>query len=254
MPEAAQDVRIVALKSLPEISAGDDLARLIAGAAEREGHSLQRGCAVVVAQKVVSKAEGCIVDLRQIRPSPLAESFAQEHGRDARLIEVVLQQARRVVKMERGVLIVETHHGLVCANAGVDVSNVAGDDCVTLLPRDPDASAEALREGLRRLTGCDCAVVISDTFGRPWREGLTNVAIGAAGFHPLADYRGRRDRHGRLLRSTVIAVADELAAAAGLLMGKATGVPAVLVFGAALESGRGSARELIRPPERDLFR
>jgi len=248
------ELRIVPLKSLPEISAGADLALLIAEAAQREGHSLADGCVVVVAQKIVSKAEGRVVNLREVEPSPLAQSFAREHGKDPRLIEVILRQARRVVKMERGVLIVETHHGLVCANAGVDVSNVPGEECVTLLPCDPDASAARVRQGLRRLTGCDCAVIISDTFGRPWREGLVNVAIGVAGFRPLADYRGQRDRQGRLLRGTVLAVADELAAAAGLVMGKAAGAPVVLIFGAQLERGQGSAQELIRPPERDLFR
>ena len=260
--KANEQIRIVALKSLPEISPGDDLARLIAEAVEREGQSLAEGCAVVVAQKVVSKAEGRLANLRGIQPSPLAEAYAREHGRehekDPRFIEVILQQARRVVKMDRGVLIVETHQGLVCANGGVDVSNVApdsgGGEWVTLLPCDPDASAERLRQRLRELAGYDCTVVISDTFGRPWREGLVNVAIGAAGFRPLADCRGQPDRHARALHSTVVAVADELAAAAGLVMGKAAGTPVVLVYGAALERGQGSARELIRPPERDLFR
>ena len=256
--KGSEEIRVVALKSLPEISPGDDLARLVVEAAQREGQPLANGCAVVVAQKIVSKAEGRLVKLRDIHPSALAASFAREHGKDPRLIEVILQQARRVVKMDRGVLIVETHQGLVCANGGVDASNIAGnaegDEFATLLPCDPDASAERLRQGLQRLTGCDCAVVISDTFGRPWREGLTNVAIGAAGFRPLADYRGQRDQHGRLLRSTIVAVGDELAAAAGLLMGKAAGTPVVFVYGARLGPGPGSARELLRPPERDLFR
>ncbi len=255
---ASEQIRIVALKSLPEISPGDDLARLIFEAVQREGQSLGEGCAVVIAQKVVSKAEGRLANLRGIQPSPLAEAYAREHEKDPRCIEVILQQARRVVKMDRGVLIVETHQGLVCANGGVDVSNVApdsgGGEWVTLLPCDPDASAERLRQRLRELAGCDCAVVISDTFGRPWREGLVNVAIGAAGFWPLADCRGQPDRHARALHSTVVAIADELAAAAGLVMGKAAGTPVVLVHGAALERGQGSARELIRPPERDLFR
>ena len=254
---ANDEIRIVSLKSLPEISPGGELARLIADAARREGHSLGEDCAVVVAQKVVSKDEGRLVNLRDIRPSPLADSFAREHGKDPRLIEVILQQARRVVKMDRGVLLVETQQGQVCANGGVDASNVAqdaGGEWVTLLPCDPDASAERLRQELRRLAGCDCAVVISDTFGRPWREGLVNVAIGAAGFRPLADERGQHDRHGRPLDSTIVAVADELAAAAGLVMGKAAGAPVALVYGATLERGQGSACELLRSPERDLFR
>jgi coenzyme F420-0:L-glutamate ligase/coenzyme F420-1:gamma-L-glutamate ligase len=252
------EMRIVALESLPEIVPGDDLARLIAEAAEREQRRFEDSCVVVVGQKIVSKAEGRIVDLAEVRPSPLAEAFARQHGRDARQIEVVLGQARRVVKMDRGVLLVETLQGQVCANAGVDASNVpaaaGGSERVTLLPCDADASAQALRERLRVVTGRDCAVIISDTFGRPWRDGLVDVAIGCAGLRPLADYRGRRDRQGRLLRGTVIAVADELAAAAGLVMGKTAGRPVVLIHGAPIELGEGSAQEMLRPPERDLFR
>ncbi len=244
---------MVALKSLPEIGPGDDLPRLIAEAVEREGLALRDGGLLVVAQKVVSKAEGRLVELRDVHPSPLAESFARRYGKDPRFIEIVLRQARRIVKMDRGVLIVETHHGLVCANGGVDQSNVPGDRA-TLLPCDPDASAEGIRQGLRRITGRDCAVLISDTFGRPWREGLVNVAIGVAGVRPLADYRGTRDRHGRVLRGTVVAVADELAAAAGLLMGKAEGTPVVLVFGSPIERGQGAASQLMRRSEDDLFR
>jgi coenzyme F420-0:L-glutamate ligase/coenzyme F420-1:gamma-L-glutamate ligase len=251
-------MRIVPLTTLPEIAPGDDLAALIVAACEREGHRLENGCVVVVGQKVVSKAEGRIVELGGVRPSPLAEAFAAEHGRDPRHIEVVLGQARRIVKMDRGVLLVETAQGQVCANAGVDASNVPpapdGGERVSLLPCDPDASAQRLRRQLRGLTGCDCAVLLSDTFGRPWRDGLVDVAIGCAGFRPLADYRGLRDRQGRLLRGTVIAVADELAAAAGLVMGKAAGRPVVLIYGTPIELGEGAAREMLRPPARDLFR
>ena len=250
----ADELKIVGLRSIPEVAAEDDLARLIFEAAEREGQRLVGGSAVVVAQKIVSKAEGRVVDLRTVEPSPQAESFGRKHGRDPRLVEVILQQTRRVVRMERGIMIVETHHGLVCANAGVDQSNVPGEHFVTLLPCDPDASAESIRQGLRKLAGCDLAVIVSDTFGRPWREGLANVAIGAAGFQPLKDYRGRKDRHGRVLRGTVIAVADELASAAGLLMGKADGAPVVLISGVVLPPGAGSAREILRPPDQDLFR
>lgn len=246
-------IRLVALSGIPEIAAHADLAQIIFDAATRQQERFEPGCAVVVAQKIVSKAENRFVDLSKVTPSPLAEDFARKYDKDARLIEVILQQARRVIKMDRGVLVVETHHGLVCANAGVDVSNVPG-ECATLLPEDPDASAGRLRERLRALSGVDCAVVISDTFGRPWREGLVNVAIGAAGFLPMVDYRGRRDRHGRTLRGTIIASGDELAGAAGLLMGKSSGTPVVLVFGAPLEPGEGAAKEIIRPAERDLFR
>lgn len=258
MVTSMPEMRIVALSSLPEIVPGDDLSRLIVEAAGREGVRFQDRCVVVVGQKVVSKSEGRIVNLAEVRPSPLAESFAVQHGRDARQIEVVLGQTRRVVKMDRGVLLVETLQGQVCANAGVDASNVPaasdGSERVTLLPCDADASAEALRQGLRSLTGLACAVIISDTFGRPWRDGLVDVAIGCAGLRPLVDYRGERDRHGRLLRGTVIAVADELAGAAGLVMGKTAGRPVVLIFGAPVEFGDGQAREMLRPPDRDLFR
>jgi len=248
------ELRLAALRGIPEVRAGDDVAELIAAAAAREQLPLEAGCVIVVAQKIVSKAEGRVVNLRGIEPSSLAESYAREHGKDPRLIELALRQAKRIVKMDRGVLIVETHHGFVCANGGVDVSNVPEEDAAALLPLDPDASAARIREGLRRRAGCECAVIISDTFGRPWREGLVNVALGAAGLVPLADLRGRADRHGRRLQATIIAVADELAAAAGLLMRKDAGTPVVLIYGADMERGEGEARQLIRRPASDLFR
>jgi len=254
MATVVSDIRLVALRDLPEVRAGDDLAGLIVEAARNQHAPFEDGCVVAVAQKVVSKAEGCFVDLDGVQPTPPASSFAAEHRKDARLTELALRQARRVVKMERGVLIVETRHGLVCANGGVDVSNVPGENRATVLPEDPDCSAVRLREALRAATGKECAVIVTDTFGRPWREGLVNVAIGAAGFRTLTDYRGRRDRQGRRLHATVIAVADELAAAAGLLMQKDAGTPVVLIYGAPIELGPGSARDLIRPPGRDLFR
>lgn len=249
---SAKELRMIGLGSIPEISAGDDLARLISEAAGPK--TAWENCVVVIAQKIVSRAEGRLVDLTQVRPSAQAESYATRQGKDARLMEVILRETRRIVRMERDVMIVETHHGLVCANAGVDQSNVPGKDCVTLLPADPDASAERLRQDLRQRVGCNVAVIISDTFGRPWRNGLVNVAIGVAGLAPLKDYRGQRDRQGRLLRGTVSAVADELAAAAGLMMGKADGAPVVLIFGAVIEPGPGSGKDLIRPAEEDLFR
>jgi coenzyme F420-0:L-glutamate ligase/coenzyme F420-1:gamma-L-glutamate ligase len=204
---------------------------------------------LAVAQKVVSKAEGAVVDLRRIQPSPLAQSWAAQCGRDARLIELVLMQSRRIVKMDRGILIAETHHGLVCANAGVDQSNTAGDDLATVLPRDPDASARRLAAG----TGCGAAI-ITDTFGRPWREGLVDVTIGSTGIEPLEDYRECADRRGRKLTATVIAVADQLAAAAGLLMRKSAGCPAVLIRGFSWRPSEAGACSLIRPPGQDLFR
>jgi coenzyme F420-0:L-glutamate ligase/coenzyme F420-1:gamma-L-glutamate ligase len=242
-------LEIVALSTLPEVRRDDDLALLIRQAAAREGQTIDRSVVLAVAQKIVSKAEGAVVDLREIQPSALARSWAAEWGKDERLIELILAQSRRIVKMDRGVLIAETLTGLVCANAGVDESNVEGDHFATVLPRDPDASAQRLRASL------ECgAVIITDTFGRPWREGLVDVAIGVAGLDPLDDHRGRTDRHGRKLASTIIAVADQLAAAAGLVMPKAAGCPVALIRGFKWEPAEGSARLLLRKPERDLFR
>jgi coenzyme F420-0:L-glutamate ligase/coenzyme F420-1:gamma-L-glutamate ligase len=242
-------IAIVGLAGLPEVRAGDDLAALIREAARAGGHKLDAGVVVVVAQKIVSKAEGAERDLRTVEPSALARTWAEVWHKDPRLVEVVLGQSRRIVKMDRGVLIAETHHGFITANAGVDQSNVPGEDRVTLLPQDPDASARRLRAAL----GCG-AVIIADTFGRPWREGLVNVAIGVAGLDPLDDYRGRADHTGKALQATVVAIADEIAAAAGLVMRKTEGVPVALVQGVNWSAGEGSARALIRDPAHDLFR
>jgi coenzyme F420-0:L-glutamate ligase/coenzyme F420-1:gamma-L-glutamate ligase len=247
-------VSFTGLETMPEVGRGDDLAALIAAAAARESYVWSNGSIVVVAQKIVSKSEGQVVDLRTVVPTAEAVAMALELGRDARLVSVILGESRRVVRKQRGVLIVETHHGWSCANAGVDQSNVPDEDSVTLLPRDPDRSAERLRLGLLALGVPVGGVVISDTFGRPWRNGLANVAIGVAGIAPLEDYRGRHDRHGRLLKGTVIAVADELASAAELLMGKDAGIPVVVVSGLHLKNASGAALELIRPQEEDLFR
>jgi coenzyme F420-0:L-glutamate ligase / coenzyme F420-1:gamma-L-glutamate ligase len=242
-------LEITALATLPEVQPGEDLGSLIHDAALREGQPIDASVILAVAQKVVSKAEGAIVDLREITPSALACSWAATYGKDPRLIELILAESRRIVKMDRGVLIVETHKGLVCANAGIDQSNTPGEDFATVLPPDPDGSARRLREHL----GCG-AVLITDTFGRPWREGLVDVAIGVAGMEPLEDFRGSADRRGRPLSATIIAVADQLAAAAGLLMRKPDGCPVVLMRGLEWHSASGSARPLIRPPEQDLFR
>ncbi len=242
-------LQITPLTTVPEVQPGADLAALIRDAAGREQQPLDSTVVLCVVQKVVSKAEGAVVDLRTLQPSALARSWAAEWGKDPRLVELILAQSRRIVRMDRGVLIVETRHGFVCANAGVDQSNTGGDDFATVLPEDPDASAARLRAAL----GCG-AVLVTDTFGRPWREGLVDVAIGAAGLAPLEDYRGSADRRGRPLTATVIAVADQLAAAAGLAMGKAHGCPAVLIRGFAWQPATGSASTLIRTPQTDLFR
>jgi coenzyme F420-0:L-glutamate ligase/coenzyme F420-1:gamma-L-glutamate ligase len=242
-------IEITALTTLPDLRAGDDLAALLGKAAAQERQTIDESVVLAVAQKIVSKAEGAVVDLREVEPSALARSWAEESGKDPRLVELILMQSRRIVKMDRGVLIAETSHGLVCANAGVDQSNTEGDDFATILPADPDASAHSLRTAL----GCG-AVIVTDTFGRPWREGLVDVAIGVAGLEALEDYRGCTDRRGRKLAATIIAVADQLAAAAGLLMRKPNGCPAVLIRGFEWQRGPGSARALIRNPAQDLFR
>jgi coenzyme F420-0:L-glutamate ligase/coenzyme F420-1:gamma-L-glutamate ligase len=205
-------------------------------------------------KKIVSKAEGDLVDLAQVDPSPLAKRFAKQWEKDARLVEVVLRQSRRIVKMDRGVLITETHHGFICANAGVDQSNIEGQDIVAVLPPDPDASARAIRQGLHERLGVAPAVIISDTFGRPWREGLVNVAIGLAGMTAIRDYTGLRDAQGYELKVTALAIADELAAAAELVMNKLDNVPVAIVRGYDYPQGEGGLAQLIRPPERDLFR
>ncbi len=245
---------LVGLPGIPEVQDGDDLGRLIVEAAERGGQPLQAGDILVVAQKVVSKSEGRLVSLREIAPSPLAQEFAAAWGKDGRAVEIVLREARRIVRMDRGVIIAETSHGFICANAGVDASNVPGEERVCLLPVDPDASAGRLVKRLGELTGVEAAVIISDTFGRPWREGLLNVAIGVAGLRPLVSYIGQQDPHGHTLRVTELAVADELAAAAGLLMGKLERIPVVRIRGYRFAPGEGRARTLVRSAERDLFR
>ena len=252
----------VALPPLPEIQTGDDLSLLIADAwrgamAEEPDLAPAAGDVLVVTQKVVSKAEGAIVDLRAVTPRPEAVAFARRWDRDPRQVEVVLREAAAVVRMERGVIITRTRHGFVCANGGVDASNVAP-DTVTLLPEDPDRSARDIRTRLAELLALEPertpAIVISDSFGRPWRWGIVDVALGVAGFGPLDDQRGRPDTAGRVMRSTVVAVADEIASAAELASGKTSGRPVVLVRGLTLPAGDGSiTREMIMPIENDLF-
>jgi coenzyme F420-0:L-glutamate ligase/coenzyme F420-1:gamma-L-glutamate ligase len=244
-----------ALAPLPEVRPGDDLAGLIAAAIPAPG--LERGDVVVVAHKVVSKAEGRLRALDDVTPSPRANAIARAHGKDPRHVQVVLDESRELLRAERGVLIAVTHHGFVCANAGVDASNVGAAETVVLLPRDPDASARSLRARLRALAGIAPAVLITDSFGRAWRHGQTDVALGCAGLSPLEDWRGRTDAVGRELKATWIAVADELAGAADLARTKDGMQPVVLVRGAERhvrdDDGPG-ALALIRAPEQDLFR
>jgi coenzyme F420-0:L-glutamate ligase / coenzyme F420-1:gamma-L-glutamate ligase len=247
-------IQIMPVVGLPEIAVGADLGELIFQALRSAQFALADRDVLVVTHKIVAKAEGALVDLRGVEPSALAGSFAAAWGKDPRHVEVVLRHSRRIVRMERGIIIAETKHGLICANAGVDQSNVAGQDVVCVLPDDPDRSARHIAGVLRELSGCALGVIISDTFGRPWREGLTNVAIGVAGMRPIRDYIGMRDAQGRSLRVTALAVADELAGAAELVMGKLDRVPAALIRGCRLELGEGTARELLRKPELDMFR
>ncbi len=248
-------VTLIPIEGMPEVTPGDDVGALIVSAVADQRTPLQDGDVLVVTQKVVSKAEGRIVDLRTITPSPKAADFGRRWEKDARVVEVALSEAVRVVRMENGVLITETRHGFVCANSGVDGSNVgsASGDIVTLLPEDPDASARRIRDRVRE-AGAEVAVIVSDTFGRPWREGAGNVAIGVAGIEPLWDYRGQRDTDGRELHSTVIAVADELAAAAELVTNKLDRVPAAIIRGYAYTPGEGGIAPVIRERAKDLFR
>lgn len=258
MPDSAGSVHVVALGGVPEVEPGADLAALLCDAIATAPAILpfREDDVLVVTQKVVSKAEGAIVDLTAIQPRPEAVAFAERWDRDARQIEVVLREARRVVRMDRGVLITETAHGFVCANGGVDASNVgpASGSVVTLLPVDPDASAGRIRTAVRARFDVDVPVIVSDSFGRPWRWGIVDVALGVSGLHPLEDLRGTRDHDGRVMASTVRAVADELASAAELALGKSTGRPAAVVRGASFVRGEGSIAEMLMRPEQDLFR
>ncbi|MEP7040720.1 MAG: coenzyme F420-0:L-glutamate ligase [Chloroflexota bacterium] len=248
-------ISLLALDGIPEIKPGDDLAARIAEAAAVVGVGLEAGDVLVVTQKVVSKAEGRVVELASVTPRAEAQAWAAKWGKDPRQVELVLQESAEVLRMAPGGLIISrTRHGFVCANAGVDLSNVGSGDVATLLPVDADASARGLRDRLGELTGAQPAVVISDSFGRPWRNGIVNVAIGCAGLEALVDLRGTEDADGRVMHSTVIAVADELASAADLAGGKVAGRPVVIVRGyeySAAEDGAASA--LVMGREQDLF-
>lgn len=244
------EIRVFPLRGIPELEEGDDLSALLVESADREG-GLAEGDVVVVAQKAVSKVEGRVVDLTDIEPSARARQLAG--GEDPRRLEVILQESREVLRARPPLVIAETRHGFVCASAGVDSSNAKGRDTVVLLPLDPDASAQRLRERIRTLTAVDVGVIVSDSFGRPWRRGTTDVALGVAGLAPLSDLRGQRDAAGYELHATEIAVADEIAGAAELVMGKTAGVPAAVVRGISA-AGEGSGTELLMPRERDLFR
>ena len=244
---------VIGIDGIPEIQRGDDLVALIHEGARRQGTPLETGDILVVSQKIVSKTEGRTLRLSEVTPSPRAEALALELGRDPKLTEVILSESRRVIRAGKGVLVVETHHGWICANAGVDQSNVDA-DTACLLPEDSDRSARALRDGLRALGGHELAIIIADTFGRPWREGLVNVAIGVAGLQPIKSYLGELDPAGHVLQATILALADELASAAEPIMGKLDRIPVVIIRGLEWERGEEGSRPLIRDPDRDLFR
>jgi len=259
MTSNSKTISIIPVSGIPEIGLGDDLVSIVSEAVSAQGLSIKSGDVLVFAQKIVSKAEGRFVDLNDVTPSAFAQTLSAEVSKDPRMVEVILGETTKIIKMdmrkpEKGRLIVETRGGVISANAGVDASNVSGGDTVTLLPLDSDESALRLAEGFKGAMGGDVAVIITDTVGRPWRDGLVDIAIGCAGIKALKDFRGKSDSKGFELNATVMAIADEIASAAGLLMEKAYSVPVVIVRGYEYERGGSGARELIRDPEDDLFR
>lgn len=249
------DIHIIGLKGIPIVKKGDDISKLVCQAVERQGIQLQNGDIILVTHVIVSRAEGNVVNLSHVVPSEFAVCVAKRLGKDPALVEVILREAKSVVRMGYGHLITETKHGFICANSGVDRSNVPGESAVALLPKKPDFSAQKIREGINKLTGNDVAVIISDTQGRPLREGTINVAIGVAGIKPILDLRGKKDLFGYVLKSKRTTIADELASAAELVIGQADeAVPVAIIRGYPyLKSEKASVRELIRPREKDLF-
>lgn len=248
-------VQIIGVESLPIVRTGDDIAELVCSYAERQGTPIQDGDVLVVTHVIVSRAEGRVVNLDEVVPSEFAKTIAEQYEKDAALVEVVLRESKSITRMGDGKLITETKHGFVCANSGIDKSNVPGKRNVALLPEDPDQSAEEIRRGIKRLTGCEVAVIISDTHGRPLREGEINIAIGVAGINPLRDRRGEKDLFGYVLKVKNTAIADELASAAELVIGQVDeGIPVAIIRGYNYpKSEKGRAVELIRSKEKDLF-
>jgi coenzyme F420-0:L-glutamate ligase/coenzyme F420-1:gamma-L-glutamate ligase len=253
-PAPKDELRLIPIPLADEILPGDVLVDKLLGALGKHRVQFQPGDILIVKHKIVSKSEGRLVDLATIHPSDESRIWAKQYGLDARVIELAVRQSRAVIRRKNGVLITETHHGFLCANSGVDVSNVNGGSHALLLPEDPDRSAANLRRVLKRKMGLDIPVIITDSFGRPWREGLTEFAIGITGMKPLRDDRGRRDPHGYKLQASVEAVADELACAAGLVCGKLNRAPACIVRGFRYQPGPGGVRDLLRPAATDLFR
>ena len=251
--DEATELRAIPIAGMGEILPGDSVVDTILGALRRQKLKLVPGDILVVKHKIVSKAEARMVVLERVRPSPAARRWATRYKLDARVVQLAMQQAKRMVRRKRGVIITETPQGLVCANSGVDVSNVDGGRCAVLLPADPDRTARKIRRAIKKKLGVSVPVLITDSFGRPWREGLCEVAIGVAGMKPFRDFRKRRDPHGYRLRASLEAVADELACTAGLVCGKLSRSPACVIRGFRYHAGRGSGRQLIRPKSRDLF-
>jgi coenzyme F420-0:L-glutamate ligase/coenzyme F420-1:gamma-L-glutamate ligase len=251
---SSNELRLIPISLQDEILPGDSLPDKLLASLRRNRLRLQSGDILIVKHKIVSKSEGRVIDLATIRPSNESIAWAKQYGLDPRVIELALRESRAVIRRKNGVLITETHHGFLCANSGVDVSNVNGGTHALLLPEDPDRSAANLRSALKKRTGIAIPVIITDSFGRPWREGLTEFAIGIAGMKPLRDDRGRRDSHGYKLRASVEAIADELACAAGLVCGKLNRAPACIARGFRYDAGNATVRDLLRPASTDLFR
>ena len=252
----ANELRIIPITAIGEITPDTDLAQVLFDALRAQQLMLEQGDILVVTQKIISKAEHRLVDMDTVQPSEFARKIAEQHNKDAQHIEVVLRESKRIVRMDHGVMVSETQQGFICANAGVDESNINGARQLALLPVDADRSARELRERLQALSGGDVelAIIVSDTWGRPWRTGQVNMAIGIAGISPLADYRGQHDPYGYELHASVIAVADELAAAAELVMGKVDRVPVALIRGYSYTPAEGNIRELLRDSATDMFR
>ncbi len=250
---AVPEIQIFGLDGIPEVREGDDLISIITSALKTSELDLRDEDVLVITQKIVSKAEGRLVDLATIEPSAIAQTFADAWDKDARQVEVVLRESARIVRMDRGVMITETHHGFICANAGVDASNVPETGQVCLLPVDSDASARRIRAGLQEALGVAPAIIICDSFGRPWRRGITNIAIGVAGMDLFADYRGQVDSGGHEMRVTIMAVADELASAAELVHGKIDGRPVAVIRGYPYTKGDSRATDIVLEREKDMF-
>lgn len=258
MPRAKQrrELRIIPIPLADEVRTGDSVSGKLLAAIKRARLQLKQGDILVVKHKIISKAEGRFVALESIQPGKQSIAWARRYKLDARVIEIAINQSKSIIRRgkQNGVLITETHHGLICANSGVDVSNVDGGEHALLLPQDPDRSAAKIHGAINKHLRLYIPVIITDTFGRPWREGLTEVAIGIAGMKATCDYRGKRDSHGYPLRVSIEAVADELACAAGLVCGKLERVPACIIRGFPYQRAKGTARDLVRPAATDLFR